>query len=228
MEDIKIINIKETILSDNKNLASELRDKLKKEKVFMLNLMSSPGAGKTSLIIETVRKLKEKMNIAVIEGDIDSQVDSEKVMAEGVKAVQLTTGGGCHLDASMVQAGLDYLDLKNLDLVIIENIGNLVCPATFDTGAALKVMILSVPEGDDKILKYPKMFTVCDALIINKIDYMEITDFNLEALKERANVLNPEMEIFQVSCKTGEGIDKWCDWLTSSMASYKNEGAELT
>lgn len=220
MEDIKLINIKETILSDNKNLASELRDKLKKEKVFMLNLMSSPGAGKTSLIIETIRKLKKEMNMSVIEGDIDSKVDSEKVMAEGVEAIQLKTGGGCHLDAPMVQAGLDNLDLKNLDLVIIENIGNLVCPAAFDTGASLKVMILSVPEGDDKILKYPKMFTVCDALVINKIDYMEISDFNLEALKERANVLNPGMEIFEVSCKTGEGIKKWCDWLTSSIELY--------
>jgi hydrogenase nickel incorporation protein HypB len=223
MEPIKLINIKEEILSDNQNLANELRSQLQDEKVFMVNLMSSPGAGKTSLILETIKRLRMDMRIAVIEGDIESMVDSEKIMAEGVKAVQIRTGGDCHLDAPMIKLALDNLDLKKFDLAIIENVGNLVCPAEFDTGAMLKAMILSVPEGDDKILKYPLMFTVSDVLIINKIDYMDKSDFDLNKLKHRANILNPAVKIFEVSCKTGEGIDAWCDWLTSSIKLYFNK-----
>lgn len=220
MKPVKLINIKKEILSVNENLANELRSRLNENRVFMVNLMASPGAGKTSLILETIKKLRSDTRIAVIEGDIDSMVDSEKIIAEGIEAVQLKTGGSCHLDASMVKLALDNLDLTNLDLVIIENIGNLVCPAEFDTGAMMKAMIVSVPEGDDKILKYPLMFTVSDVLIVNKIDYMGMSDFDLEKLKDRANVLNPKMRIFEVSCKTGEGIDPWCNWLTSSIKTY--------
>jgi hydrogenase nickel incorporation protein HypB len=179
----------------------------------MLNLMASPGSGKTSLIIQTIRRLKEHLRIAVIEGDIESMVDSEKILSEGIPAVQIRTGGACHLDAPMVTAALDTLDLDNLDLVFIENIGNLICPAEFDLGADHQTMILSVPEGDDKILKYPLMFSICDALLVNKIDFMDGSDFNLELLHRRAHELNPHSQIFQLSCKTGSGFDEWCQWL---------------
>jgi hydrogenase nickel incorporation protein HypB len=213
MDEICLINIKEQIFAKNTNLANEIRERLQSEKVFLLNLMSSPGSGKTSLIVETIRRLRSKLRIGVIEGDIDSLVDSEKVAAEGVPAVQLRTGGACHLDAPMVNAALETMELPALDLVFIENIGNLVCPASFDTGAALKVMILSVPEGDDKILKYPLMFSVVDCLIINKMDYLSISNFNLRALHERMRSLNPKAQVFEISCQTGEGIDHWCKWL---------------
>ncbi len=185
MADIRLIEIKEDILSDNKDLADEIRVNLRRHKVFMLNLMASPGGGKTSLIVNTIRSMKDKFRIGVIEGDIDSVVDAETVVKEGIPAVQLKTGGFCHLDASMIKMALDEMDLKNLDLVMIENIGNLVCPAEFDTGANKQAMILSVPEGDDKPLKYPLMFSVCDILVVNKIDYMGIADFDMNALKER-------------------------------------------
>lgn len=218
MDKIRFIDIKENILSDNQNLADELRDLLKEKQVFMMNIMSSPGAGKTSLIIKTINRLKEAgINIGVIEGDIESQVDSEKIAAEGVAAVQVRTGGPCHLDAPMIKAGLDTLNLNDLDFIIIENVGNLVCPAEFDTGANLKAMILSVPEGDDKVLKYPLMFSVCDVLIINKIDYLSLSDFNMDALRENVKKLNPTMKIFEVSCKTGEGIKEWSDWLSTKI-----------
>lgn len=213
MDEIRLINIKESILSDNEDVAGEIRAQLAAGKVFMLNLMSSPGAGKTSLIIETLRRIKQDYRVAVIEGDIESRVDSEKVAAQGVTAVQLRTGGACHLDAPMIQAALDTLDLDALDVIIIENVGNLVCPAEFDTGAARKVMILSVPEGDDKALKYPLMFSVCDTLVVNKIDYLGSSDFNMGALVERVRRLNPAIRIFKVSCKTGEGLEDWCRWL---------------
>lgn len=217
MTDIRIINIKEAILSENQNLANEIRDKLRKEKVHMINIMSSPGSGKTSVIVETIRRLKESLRIGVIEGDIDSLVDSKKIVNEGVAAVQLHTGGACHLDAPMIQSALNTMDLKDFDLIFIENVGNLVCPAEFDTGASRSVMILSVPEGDDKILKYPLMFTICNVLIVNKTDYLEGSDFNMESLKERVRKLNPQMKIFETSCKTGEGLDKWCAWVTSDI-----------
>jgi len=217
MKEIRLIDIREEILSDNQNLADQIRDRLQKQNVFMLNLMSSPGSGKTSLILQTIRRLNKEFRIGVIEGDIDSLVDSEKVIAEGVPAVQLRTGGACHLDAPMIEKALNSLDLDSLDLVIIENVGNLVCPAEFDTGAAKKVMILSVPEGDDKVLKYPLMFTVCDALIINKTDYLIHSDFNRELLEQRARALNPDIKIFATSCRTGEGLDEWCQWLRETI-----------
>jgi hydrogenase nickel incorporation protein HypB len=186
--------------------------------------MASPGAGKTSVIIQTIRRLREKLRIAVVEGDIESVVDSEKIMSEGVPAVQIRTGGACHLDAPMVTAALDNLDLDELDLVVIENIGNLICPAEFDIGSDLQVMILSVPEGDDKILKYPLMFTVCDVLIVNKIDYLNGSDFNLELLHQRARELNPRIHVFEVSCKTGAGLDLWCSWLVEKCMSNPSTG----
>ena len=175
--------------------------------------MSSPGAGKTTLILKTAEALKDEVRMAVIEADIDSVVDAEKVASQGIDAIQLRTGGFCHLDASMVSKGLDALDLDALDFVIIENVGNLVCPAEFDTGAIKNAMILSVPEGDDKPLKYPLMFTVCDVLLVNKIDYLEYSDFDLAAMKERASALNPNIEIIETSGKTGHGIDLWAKWL---------------
>lgn len=217
MDEIRLIEVKENILSDNEALAGELRDKLRHMSTFMLNLMSSPGSGKTSLILRTIDALKNEFRIGIIEADIDSMVDSEKVVAQGAKAVQLKTGGFCHVDATMVSQGLDALNPQDLDLIIIENVGNLVCPAEFETGALKKAMILSVPEGDDKPLKYPLMFSVCDVLVINKIDAMGIFDFDIEAMKQRIQVLNPEIEIIPVSCKTGEGIDDWINWIRNKI-----------
>lgn len=221
MADIRLIEIKEDILSDNKNLADEIRDMLRGHNVFMLNLMASPGGGKTSLIVNTIRSMKDTCRIGVIEGDIDSVVDAEKVVQEGIPAVQLKTGGFCHLDATMIKMALDVMDLKNLDLVIIENIGNLVCPAEFDTGAHKNAMILSVPEGDDKPLKYPLIFSVCDILVVNKIDYLGIADFDVNAMKERVIALNPVITIIEASCKTGEGMEKWTRWLADEMNTYQ-------
>jgi hydrogenase nickel incorporation protein HypB len=220
MADIRLIEIKENIFADNDKLAGEIRERLRAKGVLMLNLMASPGGGKTSLIVQTLRGLKDHVRTAVIEGDIDSIVDAEKVAEEGVPAVQLRTGGACHLDAVMVEMALQEMKLDDLDLIIIENIGNLVCPAEFDTGAVRNVMILSVPEGDDKPLKYPLMFTVCDALVVNKTDYLAIADFDMAALKERVLKLNPKIKIFEVSCKTGEGVPAWIEWLRNEIAAF--------
>lgn len=213
MDEIRLIDVRKSILSDNENQAQVIHQSLTEKHVFMLNVMASPGAGKTSIIVQTIRRFKEKLRIAVIEGDIESIVDSEKIQAEGVPAVQIRTGGACHLDAPMVTAALDSLNLDELDLLFVENIGNLICPAEFDIGSDLQAMILSVPEGDDKILKYPLMFSVCDILLINKIDYLSGSDFNLNLLRRRARELNPRIQIFEVSCKTGKGLDLWCSWL---------------
>lgn len=223
MEEIRLIEIKEDILSDNDAVAKRLRDKLTREKTFLLNLMSSPGAGKTSLILKTIEKLRDDLQMGVIEADIDSIVDAEKVAAQGISAIQLRTGGFCHLDASMVEKGLDSMDLDKFDLIIIENVGNLVCPAEFDTGAIKNVMILSVPEGDDKPLKYPLMFTVCDVLVVNKVDYMEFSDFDIKAMRERVLNLNPGIKIFEVSAKTGQGIETWTNWLKEEVVSFIKE-----
>ena len=221
MGDIRLIEVKEEILSDNIKQAAEVRERLRKTKTLLLNLMSSPGSGKTSLILQTVESLKGAMRIGVIEADIDSTVDAEKVAARGVPALQLRTGGFCHLDATMVTQGVDALAVKELDLVIIENVGNLVCPAEFDTGAHKNVMILSVPEGDDKPLKYPLMFSVCDLLLVNKIDYLSLSEFDMAALRKRVMVLNPRITILEVSCKTGAGIGSWIDWLKKEVAAFK-------
>jgi hydrogenase nickel incorporation protein HypB len=213
MDKVRLIDIRETVLSDNSDLAVQIRKNLKDNKVFMLNLMASPGAGKTTLIIETLRRLKDEYKLAVIEGDIESQVDADKVAAEGVSAVQLRTGGACHLDAPMIKEALATLELPALDALVIENIGNLVCPAEFDLGENCKVVVLSVPEGDDKALKYPLIFSVCDVLVISKADYLAVSDFDPELLAERVRRLNPSIRIFTTSCKTGEGLDQWCSWL---------------
>jgi hydrogenase nickel incorporation protein HypB len=221
MGNVRLIEVKEEILSDNIKLAGEMRGRLRKTKTMLLNLMSSPGSGKTSLILRTIESLKGSLRLGVIEADIDSTVDAEKVAARGIPAVQLRTGGFCHLDATMVAKGVDALDAGNLDLVIIENVGNLVCPAEFDTGAHKNAMILSVPEGDDKPLKYPLMFSICDLLVVNKIDYLSLSDFDTAALRQRVLALNPRIRILDVSCKTGEGIGEWIDWLKGEVEAFR-------
>lgn len=209
----RVLEIKESIFEDNNKDAQRLREQLKSDNTFLLNLMSSPGAGKTTTLVNTINRLKDKLSIAVMEADIDSDVDARTISETGVKVIQLHTGGMCHLDADMTRQGLQGLDAKGTDLVILENVGNLVCPAEFDTGATKNAMILSVPEGDDKPLKYPLMFQTSDALIINKIDTMEVFDFDLDLCVERVKKLNPNIEIFPISAKTGEGMEAWTEWL---------------
>ena len=213
VKEFRVLKIKESIFEDNNKDAQRLREQLKSENTFLLNLMSSPGAGKTTTLVNTINRLKDKISIAVMEADIDSDVDAKTISETGVKVIQLHTGGMCHLDADMTRQGIQGLDAKGTDLVILENVGNLVCPAEFDTGATKNAMILSVPEGDDKPLKYPLMFETSDALIINKIDTMEVFDFNLDLCIERAKKLNPNIEIFPLSAKTGEGMEAWTEWL---------------
>ncbi|MDP4145161.1 MAG: hydrogenase nickel incorporation protein HypB [Bacillota bacterium] len=220
MEQYKILEIKKSVFEDNDRKADLLREELKKDKTFLLNLMSSPGAGKTKTIIQTIEALKNEMNIGVLEADIDSEVDAYTVANTGTKVIQLHTGGMCHLDAGMTRQGLLGLGTEGLDFVILENVGNLVCPAEFDTGAAKNAMILSVPEGDDKPLKYPLMFSTVDVLLINKIDAIEYFDFNYEAVKERIKKLNPEIEVILISAKTGRGIDQWADWLRREVKNW--------
>lgn len=220
MDEFKVIEIKRSVFENNDREADRLRQKLKSEKTFLLNLMSSPGSGKTTLLKATVSRLKDEMKIGVMEADIDSDVDARAMAKEGVKSIQLHTGGMCHLDAGMTEQGISEFGTDDLDLVILENVGNLVCPAEFDTGSSKNAMILSVPEGDDKPLKYPLMFTVSDVVLINKIDAKAIFDFDDEAVKERIHKLNPKAEIFFVSAKTGEGIDAWCDWLRREVGEW--------
>ena len=215
MAEMRLIDVKKEILSDNQARAAENRELLRRNRVFMVNLMASPGAGKTSLIMRTISELREAFGIGVIEGDIASAVDAEKVAAAGVPAVQLRTGGFCHLDATMISMALQELELAKLDLVIVENVGNLVCPAEFDLGENKKAMILSIPEGDDKPLKYPLMFSVTDVLVINKMDYLGggNADFDMTAFMARIQSLNQTVRTFKVSCKTGEGLGSWTHWL---------------
>ena len=216
-----MIEVKEEILADNSLVAAGVRERLERTKTLLLNLMSSPGSGKTSLILKTIEGLKGSVKLGVIEADIDSKVDAEKVAAAGVSAIQLRTGGFCHLDATMVTQGIDALPAGDLDLIIIENVGNLVCPAEFDTGAHKNVMILSVPEGDDKPLKYPLMFSICDVLLVNKIDYLSLSDFDLAAMRKRVLALNPKIKIIEVSCKTGAGIGDWIEWISGAVRAFK-------
>ncbi len=213
MNDVKLIRIREEILADNRGLAEAIRQRLLRTRTLMVNLMASPGGGKTSLILKTIERLAQKVRIAVVEADIDSTVDSEKVAATGVPAVQIETGGFCHVDAAMVDRALESLDTESLDVIFIENIGNLVCPAESDTGAHRNVVILSVPEGDDKPLKYPIMFSAADVVVLNKTDYLSFGDFDPDAFRERVHPLAPEAPVFELSCRTGEGIDRWIDWL---------------
>ena len=218
---LRTIEIKESVFADNDRDAAQLRAELREKGVFLLNLMSSPGSGKTTTLLRTLGVLNGELSIGVIEADIDSDVDAHAVAAAGARAVQLHTGGMCHLTAGMTRRGLEALGTDGLDLVILENVGNLVCPAEFDTGASKNAMILSVPEGDDKPLKYPLMFEVCDVLLINKTDVLPYFDFDLERVSERAEKRNPNIEIIPISAKTGDGVGKWCDWLRRSVAEWK-------
>lgn len=217
---IRTIEIKKSVFEDNTIKADELRKELKNQKIFLLNLMSSPGSGKTSTVMGTIDRMRDQFKMGVIEADIDSVVDAEKVASKGIPVVQLQTGGLCHVDATMTKEGLDGLKTKELDIVILENVGNLVCPAEFDTGASKNVMILSVPEGDDKPLKYPLMFSIVDALIINKIDCATYFDFDTKAVKERVMKLNPDIAVFEISAKTGEGLESWIDWLCEQVVIW--------
>ncbi len=219
MDIVKIIELKKTVLENNDADADRLRKELKQKRTFYVNIMSSPGSGKTSTIVQTIRKLKRDFSIGVMEADIDSDVDAITVKNEGVEAIQVHTGGMCHLDADMSRQGLRELNYEDLDLVFLENVGNLVCPAEFDTGANLNVAILSVPEGHDKPLKYPLMFAKCDAVLINKIDTMPVFDFDIETAKDHIVNRNPKAAVFTVSAKTGEGIEAWCEWLKNQMKS---------
>ncbi|MEG1180991.1 MAG: hydrogenase nickel incorporation protein HypB [Oscillospiraceae bacterium] len=220
MDSYRVLEIKRSVFADNDARAQLLRENLKKEKTFLLNLMSSPGAGKTTVLTKTINALKDELRIGVMEADIDSDVDAHTISQTGVKVIQLHTGGMCHLDADMTMQGLEGLGTDNVDLAILENVGNLVCPAEFDTGAVKNAMILSVPEGDDKPLKYPLMFSICSALIINKIDVLPYFDFDLDACEERVRKLNPNIKIIRMSAKTGEGIDEWTDWLRSQAKAW--------
>jgi hydrogenase nickel incorporation protein HypB len=222
---VRLIEVKEEIQADNGRIADGLRRQLRQKKTFLLNIMSSPGAGKTRTILKTIDALKDRFRFAVLEADIDSTVDAELVAAQGVSAVQLRTGGFCHLDASMVAKGLEAFDLDALDIVVIENVGNLVCPAEFDTGAIKNAMILSVPEGDDKPLKYPLMFTVSDVLLVNKIDYLALSDFDSKALRQRVMRLNPHLDVFEISAKTGQGIGQWTSWLSQEVTKFIGSGS---
>ena len=222
MEGYRILEIKKSVFENNDREADKLRQELKKDKVFLLNLMSSPGSGKTSTLKATIAALKEEFRIGVMEADIDSDVDAATIEKTGAKVIQLHTGGMCHLDAGMTRQGLEGLGVNDVDFAILENVGNLVCPAEFDTGAVKNAMILSVPEGDDKPLKYPLIFQVCDALIINKIDVLPYFDFDLEKVREFAHMRNPNLKIFPVSAKTGEGIEAWCDWLRQQVGAWNN------
>ena len=218
---LRIIEIKESVFADNDREAAALRGELKEKGLFLLNLMSSPGSGKTTTLVSTLRQLGGELRVGVMEADIDSDVDAHTVQAAGAKAIQLHTGGMCHLTAGMTRQGLEALGTEDIDLAILENVGNLVCPAEFDTGAVKNAMILSVPEGDDKPLKYPLMFEVCDVLLINKIDVLPYFDFDLDAVAERARARNPKIDIIPVSARTGEGIDRWCDWLRSQVRAWR-------
>ena len=221
---IKVIEIKKSVFADNDQDAKLLRGQLKEKGVYLLNLMSSPGSGKTTTLIRTIGLLKDRLRIAVMEADIDSDVDAVKIReATGIESIQLHTGGMCHLDAEMTRQGLDNVGMENLDLVILENVGNLVCPAEFDTGAVCNAMILSVPEGDDKPLKYPLMFSVCDVVVINKTDVLPYFDFNLEKCREYIRMRNPKATVIPICAKTGEGVDVFASWLEGQVKDWKQQ-----
>ena len=222
-EPYKIIEVKESVFADNDREAARLRTQLKQDRTFLLNLMSSPGSGKTTTLLRTLEALKDELRIGVMEADIDSDVDAKTIADAGVKSIQLHTGGMCHLDASMTEQGLKEIGTKDLDLVVLENVGNLVCPAEFDTGAVKNAMILSVPEGDDKPLKYPLMFSICDVVIINKIDVLPYFDFDVEKCKEYIKRRNPNAKVFMICAKTGEGVDEWANWLLSEVKNWRDE-----
>ncbi|MFY9198446.1 MAG: hydrogenase nickel incorporation protein HypB [Acutalibacteraceae bacterium] len=223
MDKFRVIEIKESVFDDNNRRADLVRQELKKDKTFLLNLMSSPGSGKTTTLLRTIEALKDEMQIGIMEADIDSDVDARTISNAGVKVIQLHTGGMCHLDADMTKQGLEGLGTEGLDFVVLENVGNLVCPAEFDTGSSKNAMILSVPEGDDKPLKYPLMFSIVDVLLINKIDAMEFFDFDLELCKERVKKLNPNIKVIPISAKNGEGIEEWADWIRDEVKEWQKD-----
>ena len=221
MDKFKVLEIKKSVFSGNEKRADELRKQLKEKKLFLLNLMSSPGSGKTTTLTGTIEALKGELRIGVMEADIDSDVDAKTISDLGVKTIQLHTGGMCHLDAGVTAQGLEGLEADALDLAILENVGNLVCPAEFDTGAVKNVMILSVPEGHDKPLKYPLMFSVCDVVLINKIDVLPYFDFDMETCKRNILMRNPKAKIIPISAKTGEGMQQWTEWLLGEVRHWK-------
>ena len=221
MDEVKILEIKQSVFKNNDDEAAALRKSLKERGVFLLNLMSSPGSGKTTTLKATIGALKDKVKIGVMEADIDSDVDAKKIAETGVKSIQLHTGGMCHLDAEMTRQGLEGLNTDDVELAILENVGNLVCPAEFDTGAVKNAMILSVPEGDDKPLKYPLMFSICDLVLINKIDVLPYFDFDVEKCREYIKKRNPNAKVFLICAKTGEGIDEWANWLLNEVHKWQ-------
>ena len=223
MDGIKVIEIKKSVFADNDREADNLRGELKSRGCYLLNLMSSPGSGKTTTLIKTINLIKDRIRVAVMEADIDSDVDAVKIKeATGIESIQLHTGGMCHLDAEMTRQGLDNVELEGADLVILENVGNLVCPAEFDTGAVRNAMILSVPEGEDKPLKYPLMFSVCDLVLINKTDVLPYFDFDMERCRKNVLMRNPKATIIPICAKTGEGVDQFADWLLAEVNNWKN------
>ena len=222
MKDFKVIEVKRSVFEDNDADAAKLRAELKEEGTFLLNLMSSPGAGKTTTLKRTISMLKDEMSIGIMEADIDSDVDAQALFETGSRAIQIHTGGMCHLDADMTRQGIKEFGTSDLDFVVLENVGNLVCPAEFDTGSTKNAMILSVPEGDDKPLKYPLMFSICDVVLINKCDTLCVfDDFSKEAVEERIKKLNPNAKVIFVSAKTGEGFDEWISWIREEVKAYK-------
>ena len=220
MESYRVLEIKKSVFENNDREADRLRAELKKDRTFLLNLMSSPGSGKTTTLKATIAALKDEFRIGVMEADIDSDVDAAAIEKTGVKVIQLHTGGMCHLDAGMTKQGLEGLGVDDVDFAILENVGNLVCPAEFDTGSVKNAMIISVPEGEDKPLKYPLMFSICDVLLINKIDVLPYFDFDLEACKKHVLRLNPNIRIIPISARTGEGIDQWAAWLRTEIKNW--------
>lgn len=221
MGEFRTLEIKQSVFADNDRRADEVREELKEKKVFLLNLMSSPGSGKTTTLTRTIEQLKDELRIGVMEADIDSDVDAQTISTLGVKAIQLHTGGMCHLDADMTAQGLEGLETGDVDLAILENVGNLVCPAEFDTGAVKNAMILSVPEGDDKPLKYPLMFSICDVVLINKIDVLPYFDFDMDVCRKNIKMRNPYAEIIPICAKTGEGVEVWADWLRREVKEWQ-------
>lgn len=220
MKDVRILEIKQSVFADNDRQADRLREELKEKGVFLLNLMSSPGAGKTTTLTRTIEALKDKVKIGVMEADIDSDVDAHTIAATGAKVIQLHTGGMCHLDAEMTRQGIEGLGIEDVELAILENVGNLVCPAEFDTGATKNAMILSVPEGHDKPLKYPLMFSICDVVLINKIDVCPYFDFDMDKCREYIAMRNPKAKVIPICAKTGEGMDTWINWLIEQLQGY--------
>lgn len=221
MDEFRILEIKQSVFENNDREAEKLRGEMKEKGIFLLNLMSSPGAGKTTTLRGTIGRFKDEFSIGVMEADIDSDVDARAIQGTGAKVIQLHTGGMCHLDAGMTRQGLSGLGLEGIDLAILENVGNLVCPAEFDTGSSKNAMILSVPEGDDKPLKYPLMFTISDIVLVNKIDVLPYFDFDIEAVRERVKKLNPNAKIIPISARTGEGLDEWAEWLRGEVLAWR-------